>query len=338
MADLGTDYLGYRLRSPFVPSSSPVTGDLDGLRRLEDAGAGAVVLPSLFEERLGRDAREAYREGSVAAETYSAPTRPSPEFGPYSLGSEGYLRFATQAKASISVPVIASLNGVSGSGWGWYAAELEATGVDALEVNVHDVIAAPATTAAEVEARYVEIVRTVRAATRLPIAVKLGMSFTALPNLVDRLVEAGAAGLVLFNRFYDPDIDLDSRRLVSRLALSDPRELGSRLRWLGILRPQVQASLAATGGVHSGNDAVKALLAGADVVMMASALVQHGAGHLATVEADVSHWMDEHRYGTVDELRGAMSRPRVGDPSAYERSVYEETLASFERRPEPTRH
>jgi dihydroorotate dehydrogenase (fumarate) len=287
----------------------------------------------MFEERLSRESREAYREASPQARTYSTPPPPSPQTGPYSEGSEGYLRFLAQAKASVSIPVIASLNGVSSSGWGSYANELEATGADAIELNVHDVITTPRWTSADVESRYVEIVAAVRSAVRVPCSVKLGSVFTALPNLAARLVEAGADGLVLFNRFYEPDIDLETRRVVSRLTLSSPDELGQRLRWLGILRPQVPVSLAATGGIHSGEDAVKALVAGADVAMMASALVRNGASHLATVLEEITGWMAEHDYASIGELRGSASRSRVEDPSAYERAVYEETLATFRDRP-----
>ena len=329
VTDLGTDYLGYRLRSPLLASSSPVTGELDSLRRLEEAGAGAIVLPSLFEERLSRESREAYREGSPQARTYSTAPPSSPQSGPYSEGSEGYLRFTAQAKAAVSIPVIASLNGVSSSGWGSFAKELEAAGADAIELNVHDVITTPSWTSADVESRYVDVVATVRSVVRVPLSVKLGSAFTALPNLAARLVEAGADGLVLFNRFYDPDIDLDTRRVVSSLTLSSPDELGLRLRWLGILRPQVPVSLAATGGIHRGQDAVKALVAGADVAMMASVLVRNGPGHLATVLAEVTNWMADHGHGSIGELRASASPTGVADPSGYERAVYEETLASF---------
>ena len=332
MTDLGTDYLGYRLRSPLLASSSPVTGELASLRRLDEAGAGAVVLPSLFEERLSRESREAYREASPQARTYSTAPPPSPQAGTYSDGSEGYLRFVAQAKAAVSIPVIASLNGVSSSGWGSFAKQLEATGADAIELNVHDVITTPSWTSADVESRYAEIVATVRSAVRVPVSVKLGSAFTALPNLAARLVEAGADGLVLFNRFYDPDIDLDTLSVVSSLTLSSPDELGQRLRWLGILRPQVAVSLAATGGIHRGQDAVKALAAGADVAMIATVLVRNGPGHLANVLEEVMSWMSEHGHGSIDELRASASRTSVADPAAYERAMYEETLASFGNR------
>jgi dihydroorotate dehydrogenase (fumarate) len=329
VTDLGTDYLGYRLRSPLLASSSPVTGELDSLRRLEEAGVGAVVLPSLFEERLSRESREAYRESSPQAWTYSTAPPPSPKSGPYSLGSERYLRFVAQAKAAVSVPVIGSLNGVSSSGWGSFAKELEAAGADAIELNVHDVITTPSWTSADVESRYLDIVATVRSEVRVPLSVKLGPTFTALPNLAARLVDAGADGLVLFNRYYEPDIDLETRRVVSRLTLSGPDGLGQRLRWLGILRPQVPVSLAATGGVHRGQDALKALVAGADVAMMASVLVRNGPGYVATVLEEVRSWMADRGHGSIDELRASASRTSVADPSAHERAVYEETLAYF---------
>jgi dihydroorotate dehydrogenase (fumarate) len=333
MTDLSTDYLGYRLRSPFVASSSPVTGDLDALRLLEDSGAGAVVLPSLFEEQLAREAHEAYKEVSPQAGLRSAAAPDPPGFSQHNRGSEEYLRFVAEAKSSVSIPVVASLNGVSSAGWGWYATELEATGVDALELNVHQVVVAPSSTAEQVESGYVDIVTTVRAAVRVPLAVKLGSSFTALPNLAARLIEAGASGLVLFNRFYDPDIALEAGKVVSQLTLSSSHELGERLRWLAILRPQLLASLAATGGIHTCEDAIKALMSGADVVMMASALLQHGPRYLAVVQGEVTKWMDEHGHESIGELKGTMSHRRVADPSAYERATYAGTLASFEMPP-----
>ena len=303
MADLRTRYLGLNLRTPLVASPSPLTGTLDGLKRLEAAGAGAVVMPSLFEEDL-------------AEETYEV----------------AYLALLEQAKASLSIPVIASLNGTSRGGWVRHAARLEQAGADALELNIYYVSSGPGQSGSEVEWRYLDIVRAVRQAATIPLAVKLSPSFSSLTNMAGQLVEAGANGLVLFNRFYQPDLDIETFEVVPSLELSTSAELRLPLRWIAILHGRHRISLAASTGVHSAEDAVKALLAGADVTMMTSALLRHGADHLTGVEAGLADWLDRHGYASLDQVRGKLSQRKVGDPAAFERANYLKVLAGHRTR------
>jgi dihydroorotate dehydrogenase (fumarate) len=319
MADLRTRYLGLELPTPLVASSSPLTGTLDGLRRLEAAGAGAVVLPSLVEE--------------LPPHPQPPPAGPGGDRAGYGAGPDAYLRLVERAKAALSVPVIASLNGVSRGGWVGYATRLEAAGADALELNIYYVSSRPGLSASDVEWHYLEVVGAVRAATRLPLAVKLSPYFSSLVNLAGQLVEAGADGLVLFNRFYQPDLDIEAMAVVPALALSSPVELGLPLRWVAILHRRHRVSLAASTGVHRAADVVKVVLAGADVAMMTSALLAHGPDHLRSVEVQVRDWMDGHGYGTLDQFRGRLSQRSVPDPAAFERANYLATLASHSPAP-----
>jgi dihydroorotate dehydrogenase (fumarate) len=298
MADLRTTYLGMELRSPLVASSSPLTGSLDGLRRLEAAGAGAVVLPSLFEEEL---------DG------------PRPD---------AYLALLAEARRTLGIPVVASLNGVSRGGWSSYATRLEEAGASALELNVYYVSSRPGLSGSDVEWHYLDVVRAVRRATRLPLAVKLSPYFSAMANMAGQLVEAGANGLVLFNRFYQPDLDIDTMKVLPALELSTSTELRLPLRWIAILHRRWGISLAASTGVHTVEDVVKVLLAGADVAMMTSALLHNGPDHLRPVELGLRDWMDGHRYERIDQLRGQLSQRSVPDPATFERANYIKTLAS----------
>jgi dihydroorotate dehydrogenase (fumarate) len=319
MADLRTRYLGLELKSPLVASSSPLTGSLDGLRKLEAAGAGAVVLPSLFEEELAAD------PGPVGAD----PQAGQPDQAGYGAGPAAYLSLVEQASRELSIPVIASLNGVTRGGWVRYAARLEEAGADALELNVYYVSTSPGLSGTDVELRYLDLVRAVRAAVRVPVAVKLSPYFSALANLARHLVEVGADGLVLFNRFYQPDLDIEALDVVPGLELSTSAELRLPLRWIAILHGHLgRASLAASSGVHTAEDVVKVLLAGADVAMMTSALLHNGPDHLRPVEMRLRDWMDGHGYETIDQLRGQLSQRSVPDPAAFERANYIKTLAS----------
>jgi dihydroorotate dehydrogenase (fumarate) len=341
MADLGVRYLGMELGSPLVASSSPLTGSLEGLRRLEAAGAGAVVLPSLFEEDLAEEARQVDRllaTGATAAEVRAG----HPAQAGYGAGPAAYLALVAQAKAALSIPVVASLNGVSRGGWVRYAARLEAAGADALELNIYYISSRPGLSASEVEWHYLEVVRAVRQTIAIPLAVKLSPYFSSLVNLAGQLVEAGADGLVLFNRFYQPDLDIEALEVVPALELSSSAELRLPLRWIAILHRRHRVSLAASTGVHTATDVVKVLLAGADVAMMTSALLRHGPDHLRPVEVQVRDWMDRHSFETLDQLRGRLSQRSVPDPAAFERSNYIKTLASHAavsgaRRPEGSR-
>jgi dihydroorotate dehydrogenase (fumarate) len=329
MADLGTRYLGMELRSPLVASSSPLTGTLDGLRRLEEAGAGAVVLPSLFEEELAEEAPPRAGAGHGGQAGYGA-------------GPAAYLSLVAEAKAALSIPVVASLNGVSRGGWASWASRLEEAGADALELNVYYVSSRPGLSGSDVEWHYLDVVRAVRRATRLPLAVKLSPYFSSLANLAGQLVEAGANGLVLFNRFYQPDLDVEAMEVLPALELSSSVELRLPLRWIAILHRRHRVSLAASTGVHTATDVLKVLLAGADVAMMTSALLRNGPDHLRPVEVQVRDWMDRHGFETLDQLRGRLSQRSVPDPAAFERANYIKTLASHAavsgaRRPEGSR-
>jgi dihydroorotate dehydrogenase (fumarate) len=308
MADLRTRYLGLELQSPLVASSSPLTGSLDGLRRLEAAGAGAVVLPSLFEEEL---AEEAPRPGAGHGDQAG-----------YGAGPAAYHSLVEQAKQHLSIPVIASLNGTTRGGWVRHAARLEQAGADALELNIYYVSSRPGLSGGEVEGNYLDVVREVRRAIRIPLAVKLSPYFSSLANLAGQLVEAGADGLVLFNRFYQPDLDIEAMEVLPALELSSSAELRLSLRWIAILHRRWGVSLAASTGVHTATDVVKVLLAGADVAMMTSALLHHGPDHLRPVELGLRDWMDRHGYEAVDQLRGQLSQRSVPDPAAFERAKF----------------
>jgi len=330
--DLRTRYLGLELRSPLVASASPLTGELDGLRRLQDAGAAAAVLPSLFEEQLTHDQVELDRLLETTSEHVGEAQSYFPELEDYNTGPWSYLQRIEQAKRAVAIPVIASLNGVTPGGWVRHAERMQDAGADALELNLYSVATDPRVGATELEARYLELVAAVRAAVTVPLAVKLSPFFTALANMAARIVEAGADGLVLFNRFYQPDLDLDSLDVVPRLVLSTSEELRLPLRWIAILRGQVRASLAATTGVHTGLDAAKVLLAGADVAMMTSALLRHGPGHVRTVERELTELLAERDHDSVAQLRGSMSRSSMPDPEGFERANYMRTLMSWSSR------
>jgi dihydroorotate dehydrogenase (fumarate) len=317
MADLRTRYLGLELASPLVASSSPLTGSLDGLRRLEAAGAGAVVLPSLFEEDLAPEGPGPARAGADPGEQAG-----------YGAGPGTYLSLVERAKAALSVPVIASLNGVSRGGWASYASRLEAAGADALELNVYYVSSRPGLSGSDVEWHYLDVVRAVRRATGVPLAVKLSPYFSSLANMAGQLVEAGANGLVLFNRFYQPDLDVEAMEVRPALELSTSTELRLPLRWIAILHRRHRVSLAASTGVHTVEDVLKVLLAGADVAMMTSALLRNGPDHLRRLETGLRDWMDRHGYETVDQLRGRLSQRSIPDPATFERANYIKTLAS----------
>jgi dihydroorotate dehydrogenase (fumarate) len=336
MTDLRTTYLGMPLRSPLVASASPLTGHLDSLLALERAGAAAVVLPSLFEEEVEDESMRLHDRLETGALSFPEATDffPSLEFD--DIGPQRHVKLAAAAKQALGIPVIASINGITPGGWVNYAQLMADAGADAIELNLYSVAADPWRSCTSVESAYLEVVHLVRGAVDVPLAVKLSPFLSATAHFARRVVEAGADGLVLFNRFYQPDIDLDTLDVLPRVELSDSRELRLPLRWLAILRPQLRTtSLAATTGVHTGLDATKALLVGADVVMMTSALLRNGPGHLAKVEADLVSWLDEHEYVSVDQLRGSVSRRSATDPTGFERANYLRTLASYRVTPVP---
>lgn len=332
MPDLSTTYLGLTLRSPLVASSSPLTGDLDGLRRLEDAGAAAVVLPSLFEEELTAESLEIDRMLESGAGVFGEALDYFPELQSYQTGPDRYLELVASARAALDVPVVASLNGVTPGGWLEYAGLIEQAGAQALEINPYLVAADPGVAAAEIERRDCELVARLRAAVSIPLSVKLSPFFTALAHTAGELRAAGADGLTLFNRFYQPDLDLETLAVEPRLELSSPAELLLPLRWIAILHGKVRLSLAASTGVHSGADVAKVLLAGADVAMLASALLREGPDHLRRVEADLVEWLVRQETESVAIVRGSVSQGSVPDPAAFERANYLKTLRSYASR------
>jgi dihydroorotate dehydrogenase (fumarate) len=331
MSRLSTRYLGLELRTPLVASAGPLTRTTDGALRLQEAGASAVVLPSLFEEEVEREEDELTRALEQGAESFAEALDYFPALHAVESTAERYLSGVARTKEQLDVPVIASLNGSSLGGWVRFAALIEEAGADALELNLYRIAADPARSGAQVEERDVEIVRGVREATRLPLAVKISPYYSALAGFAARVIDAGADGLVLFNRFYQPDLDADTREVVPRITLSEPWELRLPLRWIAILRPFSggHASLAASTGVSSGVDVAKALLVGADVAMTTSALLRHGPGHLATMERELTAWLDANEYVSVEELRGSASYAASDDPSAFERANYLRTLQSW---------
>jgi dihydroorotate dehydrogenase (fumarate) len=332
MTDLATTYLGLNLRSPLVASASPLTGRLEGLLALERAGAAAVVLPSLFEEEVEDESMRLHERLELGAQSFpeAADFFPAMEYD--GIGPQRHVKLAAAAKEELRIPVIASVNGITPGGWVQYAQMMADVGADAIELNLYSVAADPWRSASTVESSYLEVVRLVRGAVEVPVAVKLSPYLSATAHFARRVVEAGADGLVLFNRFYQPDIDLDTLDVLPRVELSDSRELRLPLRWLAILRPQLPTtSLAATTGVHSGFDAAKALLVGADVVMMTSALLRNGPAYLAEVESQLLDWLAEREYTSVGQLRGSVSRRGATDPTGFERANYLRTLASYGR-------
>ncbi len=330
MTHLASAYLGLPLRSPIVASSSPLTGDLDSLRALDAAGVGAVVLPSLFEEQVTGESLAVHDLLEVAAGAHAeAVGGYLPELEDYNTGPTGYLRHLTAAKAQLDVPVIASLNGVTLGGWTRYARLLEDAGADAIELNIYRIAADVATSGRRIEAETIELVRSVCDTVAVPVAVKLGPYFSAFANLAGSLEEAGARGLVLFNRFYQPDIDLQTLDVTPNLTLSTSEELRLPLRWIAILHGRVGMSLAATTGVHTWRDVAKVLLAGADVAMMASALLRDGPDVVAEVTADLQTWLTEREYDSVEQLKGSVSQRNAADPASFERANYVRTLTRY---------
>ena len=331
MIDLTTTYLGLELRSPLVASASPLTGQPGTARLVEEAGAAAVVLPSLFEEEILHEEVELARALEAGAGHHAEAQDYFPDVAAFDGVGDRYLAGLEAIKAQASVPVIASLNAASPGGWSTYATLMESAGADALELNLYHVAADPLRSAVDVEARDLEIIGSVRSSLGIPLAVKLSPHYSSMASFARQAVDAGADGLVLFNRFYQPDIDLETLEVVNRVELSRPWELRMPLRWMAILRPQLGpgVGLAATSGVHSGTDAVKAVMVGADVAMLTSALLQHGPGHLRSVEDELVAWMEAHDYASVTELRGCATQSTSGDASAFERANYMATLHSW---------
>jgi dihydroorotate dehydrogenase (fumarate) len=331
MTDLRTTYLGLALRSPIVASAGPLTRDLEVAKRLEGAGAGAIVMPSLFEEEIVHEEVELTYALEAGAENFPEALEYFPRFVEVDSVLDHYLETIAGLKDSLAIPVIASLNATTTGGWIRYAQLLANAGADAIELNVYRLATDPDQAAAAVEAVDLQLIGDVVSAVDLPVAVKLGPYYTAMASFARQVVDAGAQGLVLFNRFYQPDLDLESRDVVPRIDLSQPWELRLPLRWIAILRPLLDpaVSLAATSGIRSGGDVVKALMVGATVAMTTSALLRHGPEHLATIEAELRAWMADHDYESVSQLRGSVSTATSDEPAAFERANYLRTLHSW---------
>ena len=329
MIDLSTSYLGLSLPSPLVASAGPLCEALDNIRRMEDAGAAAVVLHSLFEEQITVESGHLDWYLSHGTESYPEAMTYFPDVASYRIGPDAYLEHIRRAKAAVGIPVIGSLNGVSRGGWTEYARKIEQAGADALELNVYYIPTDPDMTADEVERRHVDLVRDVKASVGIPVAVKLGHVWSAPANLARRLDRAGADGLVLFNRFYQPDIDVENLAAEPALRLSDSSELLLRLRWLAIVHPAVKIPLAISGGVHTPLDAVKAIMAGAGAVQLVSALLKLGPQQLRVIRKQVEEWMEEHEYASLAQMTGSMSLSRCPDPNAFSRANYMRILQSW---------
>ena len=328
--DLSTRYLGLTLKNPLVASASPLTGNLDTLRHLEDAGASAAVIPSLFEEQIEHEEQEIARLYEFQAESFAESLTHFPELESYNTGPEEYLRQVEDAKRALSMPIIGSLNGASKGGWIRYAQQIEEAGADALELNIYFVPTDARMTAADVEQQYTELVATVRASVAIPLAVKIGQNFSSLPNFSRQLVESGADGLVLFNRYMEADIDLAELQFRPDLVLSNRHEARVPIRWMAILRDLLpNTSLAATSGVHRMEGIIKLLLAGADVTMMASILIMQGPGYVAELLGRVNTWLEENEYESVEQLKGSMSHKNCPDPSSLVRANYMKTLTNY---------
>jgi dihydroorotate dehydrogenase (fumarate) len=329
--DLSTQYLGLTLPHPLVPGASPLGDDLDTVKRLEDAGAPAIVLRSLFEEQITQEQMAEHVFQDSRAESSAEATTYFPSSELFVFNTDSYLEHLRKVKAAVRIPVIASLNGTTPGGWLDYARQMEQAGADALELNVYRVPTDLGLTGAQIEQQTVQVVRQVKAAITIPIAVKLSPFLTAPANVARQLDEAGASGLVLFNRFYQPDINIDELAVSRTLDLSDSSELLLRVNWMAILSARVKASLAVTGGVHTALDVIKATMAGAHVTQMVSALLLHGPEYLGEVLVDLQEWMTEHKWDSLSEMRGNMGLGKVSNPELYERANYMVMLQSWRR-------
>ena len=332
--DLTTTYMGMTLKHPLVPSASPLSETLDGIRLLEDAGASAVVMYSLFEEQITQESHQLDHYLSYGTESFAEALSYFPEMDGYHLGPDQYLNLLSQAKQAVDIPVIGSLNGVSAGGWIEYARLIEEAGADALELNVYYIPTDTELTGSEVEQMYLDVLQGVKHTVSIPVAIKLSPYFSAMANMAYRLAQAGADALVLFNRFYQPDFDLEELEVVPHLVLSNSHELRLRLHWVAILYGRVPVDLAITGGVHTHEDVLKGLMAGARVTMMASELLKNGMRRIGEILTDLEQWMEEHEYESVSQMQGSMSQQHVAQPAAFERASYMKELASW--RPDPT--
>ena len=327
--DLSTEFLGLKLANPLLPGASPLVDSMDSVRRLEDAGAPGIVMHSLFEEQISLEAQAEFEDVDSHEFSFAEATTYMPAVDEFTLGPDRYLEQIANIKRAVGIPVIASLNGVTPGGWTRYARLMQEAGADALELNVYFLNTDPRTTSEQAEAKVVDVLKLVTGAVTIPVAVKLSPYFSALPHLALRLREAGASGLVLFNRFYQPDLDPEELDVRPTLHLSEPFELRLRLRWLAVLSACVGCDLSASGGVHTGLDAVKAVMAGATTVQMVSVLLRKGPGHFREILESFTRWIEEHEYTGLSQLRGSLNQSRCPDPAAFERANYIKILQSW---------
>ena len=332
MVEISTNYLGMHLKTPVVVSASPLSKKVENVEKLEEAGASAVVLYSLFEEEIEHESKALDYFLTRGSNSFSEAVSYYPDLDHYNTGPEGYLDHIERLKKAVSIPVIASLNGVSKGGWVDYARKIQAAGADALELNIYYIPTEPTVSSVEMEKTYVELVGAVREAIKIPLAVKLSPFITALPGFVTRVAGAGANGLVLFNRFLQPDLDIETLEVVPTHELSTSSDLRLPLRWVAILYGRIKVDMAITGGVHTSQDVLKSLMAGANVVMMASELIQKGPVRITEILAEMREWMDKHEYESVRQMRGSMSQRGVKEPAAFERANYMKSLTSYDNR------
>jgi dihydroorotate dehydrogenase (fumarate) len=327
--DITTNYLGLKLRSPLVVSASPLSEEIDNIKRMEDAGAAAVVLYSLFEEQLRHDRLELNRNLESGTESFAEALTYFPEPDEFHLGPEDYLKHIAAAKKATRIPIIASLNGSSAGGWTEYAKQIQQAGADALELNIYYIPTDLDLGGDVVEDTYINILRAVKSEVSIPVAVKLSPFFSNFANMAKRLDEAGANGLVMFNRFYQPDIELESLEVKPNILLSTPMAMRLPLRWIALLHGKLKASLAATSGIHRASDALKMLMAGADATMLCSTVIRHGIPQIAMIERDMVDWLKEHEYESISQLKGSLSQKNCAEPAAFERAQYMKALTGF---------
>ncbi len=327
--DLSTTYLGLKLKNPLVPSAGPLSKDLGTMKAVEDAGASAIVMYSLFEEQITHESLELYHHTSANTESFAEATSYFPEADDFNLGPDEYLELIKKAKESLSIPVIGSLNGVTTGGWIDYAKKIEQAGADAIELNVYQLATDINKSSAEIEQLYIDILKAVKSSVKIPVTMKLSSFFSSFANFAHKLDEAGADGLVLFNRFYQPDIDLENLEVVPNLLLSTPMAMRLPLRWTAILHGKIKADIAATSGITTETDMLKMLMAGANVTHMMSALLKYGTAHIGTTLRKLEMWMEEHEYESVKQMIGSMSHRSVAKPGEFERANYMKVLNSY---------
>jgi dihydroorotate dehydrogenase (fumarate) len=327
--DITTKYMGMNLRSPIVVSASPLSEDVANIKKMEDAGAAAVVLYSLFEEQILLEQKEVFYHTTAGTYSFAEALTYFPEADEYRVGPDGYLDLIRKAKEAVNIPIIASLNGSTNGGWIDYAKKMQEAGADAIELNIYYIPTDMNLSSLDIENNYIEIVKHVKSAVSIPVAVKLSPFFTNMANLAKRIDEVGADALVLFNRFYQPDIDLDNLEVRPQIQLSHSSAARLPMRWIAILKGRIKADLAATSGIQSSDDVIKMLLSGANVTMMCSALLKNGIYHISQVEKEIIEWMTEKEYESVQQMQGSMSQQNVADPSAFERAQYMKALTNY---------